>query len=146
MAEGEGRAECYSRITELWNETLGVQKSLQDVDLKIVKNNERIEELDSIYRYISNDHSRIFEKVGRLFIETSPEAFKEKLDALIDNTYLERSRELLLIKFKRLESLLRGESDEEPLFCLRRALSRRGEEEAEHNSWVIFNVQTGGNY
>ena len=144
MAEVEEEEGCYNRINELWNETLLAQKSLQDADQKIARNSEQVGELESISKSSSFDKSRLFEKVGRLYIETNPQTFKEKLDNdLKENSKLERSRELLLTKFKRLEWSVRRESEEEPLYPLRRAVSRL-RVKTEHKSWAMFNVPTGG--
>ena len=63
--------ENDDRITKLWTETLTIQKSLQDVDLEISRNTEKVLELDMISKYITDHQARIFEKVGRLFIERS---------------------------------------------------------------------------
>ena len=143
MGEVEEEEGCYNRINELWNETLLAQKSLQDADQKIARNSEKVGESESISKSSSFERSRLFEQVGRLYIETSPQKFKEKLENdLKENSNLERSRDLLLMKFKRLESSVRRESEEEPLYYLRRAVSRL-RVETEHKSWVIFNVPTG---
>ena len=144
MAEVEEEEGCYNRINELWNETLLAQKSLQDADKKIVRNSEKVGELESISRSSSFDKLKLFEKVGRLYIERSPQTFIEKLENdYKENSKLERSRELLLTKFKRLEWSVRRESEEEPLYSLRRAVSRL-RVETEYRSWVVFNVPTGG--
>ena len=142
MSEEED--ECSARITKVWNETLRLQKALQDVDLKISNKNEKVQEYESISSYISNNNPRLFEKVGRLFIETNSQTFREKHEtSVIENNQLERSRELLTLRFKRSESALREESECEPMYCLKRALARQGDDSTSQWQWLVFNVPTG---
>ena len=135
--------ETYGRITKIWTEALLLQKSLQEIDSKITKYEEKVREEENISKNISVDNARLFERVGRLYIETSPENYREKYKVnLIEKIQLERSRELLLMNYQRLESLLRQECEEEPLYCLQRALCRLGEL-LSHHHWMVFNVPTG---
>ena len=60
----EDEEESFARITEVWNETLRLQKALQDVDLKISKKNEELAEHDILANYISINTPTLFEKVG----------------------------------------------------------------------------------
>ena len=142
MSEEED--ECSASITKVWNETLRLQKALQDVDLKISNKNEKVKEYENISSYISNNNPRLFEKVGRLFIETTSQTCKEKHETeVIENAQLERSRELLTLSFKRSESSLREESECEPMYGLKRALARHGDQRTSQWQWLVVNVPTG---
>ena len=137
-----------ARITKVWNETLRLQKALQDVNFKISKNSEKVREHEIISSYTSNNNPRLFEKVGRLYIETTSEKYREKYENdVIENNQLERTRELLTISFIRSESLLREESAEDPTYCLKRALLRDGNQTRclahQPLQWLVYNVPTG---
>ena len=140
--------EISARITKVWNETLRLQKALQDVDLKISKKNEKVGEYEITSSYISNSNPRLFEKVGRLYIETTSENYRRKYETnVIENDQLERTRELLTGNFRRSESLLREESKEDPMYCLKRALIKHGNQAGylihQPLQWLVYNVPTG---
>ena len=143
----EEEQEISARITKVWNETLQLQKALQDVDSKISKNAEKVGEYDIISSYIYNNNPRLFEKVGRLYRETTSENYREKYETdVIENNLLETTRELLTTSFTRSESLLREESAADPMYCLKRALFRHGSETFlihQPLQWLVYNVPTG---
>ena len=143
MSEEED--ECSARITKVWNETFRLQKALQDADSKISKKNEKDEEYEIISSYISdNNNPRLFEKIGRMYIETTSENYREKHETVvIENNQLERSRELLITSYQRSESSLREESREDPLYCLKRALVGHGDLTRSQGQWLVYNVPTG---
>ena len=138
----EDEEEILARITEVRNETLRLQKALLDVDLKISKKNEELAEHDILANYISINTPTLFEKVGRMFIETTSENFLEKHESdVIESSELERSRNFLTGSFSRSESSLREEAKAEPLYCLKRALVRHGTQTT--SDWLVYNVPTG---
>ena len=140
----EEEDESSARITKVLNETLQLQKALQEVDVKISQKNEKVSEYESISTYITINNPRLFEKVGRLFIEKTSENWREKHETeVIENRQLERSRELLILSFKRSESSLREESQCDPLYHLRRALVRHGDDTTARWQWLVYNVPTG---
>ena len=144
----EEEQESSARITNVWNETLRLQKALQDVDFKISKKTEKVGEYEIISSYISNNNPRLFEKVGRLYRETTSDNFREKYETdVIENNQLERTREFLITSFTRSESLLREESATDPLYCLKRALFRHGSQTRclihQPLQWLVYNVPTG---
>ena len=141
----EEEEESLARITEVWNETLRLQKALQDVNIKILKNNEKVGDYEIISSYTSNNNPRLFEKVGRLYIETTSENYQKKYENdVLENSQLERTRELLTMNFIRSESLLREESAEDPTYCLKRALLRHGNQTRSLDlQWLVYNVPTG---
>ena len=141
----EEEEECAARITKVWNETFRLQKALQDADSKISKKIEKDEEYEIISSYISdNNNPRLFEKIGRMYIETTSENYREKHETVvIEHNQLERSRELLITSYQRSESSLREESLEDPLYCLERALVGHGDLTRSQGQWLVYNVPTG---
>ena len=112
--------------------------------MKISKKNEKVDKVDydMISNYISVNNTRLFEKVGRIFIQTTPVKFLEKHESdVIESSELERSRDFLTASFRRSESSLREEISADPLYCLKRALVQQGTQTSSH--WLVYNTPTG---
>ena len=148
--------ENYVIIERHWTSILIIQKLLLEIEALLKRKENILEQLRrSRNENIQNPNvGEIFRPVGRLYFRTNEEELSLTYETRINEQEsevkeLNSNKEKLLLKIGNCISDLNGMMEFDPLYCLKRAISRRvnfesrfGLADLQHRQWLVHNTAT----